>query len=67
MRAEVLRAAREHQRRRARAVIGNNQANRRVLEALRFRQWRGLQQGQVARDLLAQDGVVAQVQLRRAQ
>jgi len=67
MRAEVLRPARQYQRCGARAVIGDDQANRRVLEALRIRQGRRLEQIQVARDPRAQRVVVAQVQLRRAQ
>jgi hypothetical protein len=63
----VLRPARQHERRSARAVIGDDQANRRVLESLRIRQGRRLEKIQVARDHRAQDVVVAQVQLRRAQ
>lgn len=67
MRAEVLRAARQNQRGGARAVIGDDQADRRVLEVLRIRQGRRLEKIQVARDRRAQRVVVAQVQMRRAQ
>lgn len=59
VRLEVLGPARQHQRRGARAVVGDDQADRRVLEALRIRQGRRLEMIQVARDPRAQDVVVA--------